>query len=71
MSGYQAVIFDMDGVLVDSEPLFFKAINDLLLKESAEAVADEEYQAELIGTTVEETWRRLIEMRELPDSLQS
>ncbi len=54
MSGYQAVIFDMDGVLVDSEPLFFKAINDLLLKESAEAVADEEYQAELIGTTVEE-----------------
>ena len=71
MTGYQAVIFDMDGVLVDSEPLFFKAINNLLLKESAEAVADEEYQASLIGTTVEETWRRLIEMRGLPDSLQS
>ncbi len=71
MSGYQAVIFDMDGVLVDSEPLFFKAINNLLLKESAEAVTDEEYQASLIGTTVEETWRRLIEMRGLSESLQS
>jgi HAD superfamily hydrolase (TIGR01509 family) len=71
MSGYQALIFDMDGVLVDSEPLFLKAINNLLLKESAEPVTDEENQNTLIGTTVEETWRRLIEMRSLPESLQS
>ena len=71
MSGYQAVIFDMDGVLVDSEPLFLKAVNNLLVKESAEPVTDEENQSTLIGTTVEETWRRLIEMRSLPESLQS
>ncbi len=71
MSGYQAVIFDMDGVLVDSEPLFLKAVNNLLVKESAQPVTDEENQTTLIGTTVEETWRRLIKMRGLPESLQS
>ena len=70
MSGYQAIIFDMDGVLVDSEPLFLKAINSLLVKESAEPVTDDENQTTLIGTTVEETWRLLIEMRGLPESLQ-
>ena len=58
MTGYQALIFDMDGVLVDSEPLFLKAINNLLVKESAEPVTDEENQSILIGTTVEEALRR-------------
>jgi HAD superfamily hydrolase (TIGR01509 family) len=70
MSGYQAVIFDMDGVLVDSEPLFLKAVNNLLVKESAEPVTEEENQNTLIGTTVEETWRRLKAMRGLPESIQ-
>ncbi len=71
MTGYQALIFDMDGVLVDSEPLFLKAINNLLVKESAEPVTDEENQSILIGTTVEETWRRLKQARGLLEPLQS
>ena len=71
MSAYHALIFDMDGVLVDSEPLFLKAINYLLVKESVEPVTDEENQSVLIGTTVEETWRRLKQRRGLPEPLQS
>ena len=71
MSGYQAVIFDMDGVLVDSEPLYLRAINNLLISESAEPVSDEENRTSLIGTTVEECWRRLKETRGLPEPLQS
>ena len=59
MAGYRAIIFDMDGVLVDSEPLFFNAINRLLIQEGAETVSDGENQEFLIGTTVEETWRQL------------
>ena len=27
MPGYKGILFDMDGVLVDSEPLFYKAVN--------------------------------------------
>ena len=27
MAGYKGILFDMDGVLVDSEPLFHKAVN--------------------------------------------
>ena len=71
MSGYQALIFDMDGVLVDTEPLFLKAINNLLIQEQAAPVTGEENQTLLIGTTVEETWRRLKETRKLAEPLQS
>ncbi|MCK9520817.1 MAG: HAD family phosphatase [Dehalococcoidia bacterium] len=33
MDGFAAVIFDMDGVLVDGEPLHFRAVNQLLGEE--------------------------------------
>ena len=66
MAGYRAIIFDMDGVLVDSEPLFHDAINRLLTQEGAEPVSAAENQEALLGTTIEETWRRLKRSRALP-----
>lgn len=33
LAGFAAVIFDMDGVLVDGEPLHFQAVNELLSEE--------------------------------------
>jgi HAD superfamily hydrolase (TIGR01509 family) len=33
LAGFAAVIFDMDGVLVDGEPLHFRAVNELLAEE--------------------------------------
>ena len=66
MAGYRAIIFDMDGVLVDSEPLFHDAINRLLTQEGAEPVSAAENQETLLGTTIEETWRRLKLSRALP-----
>jgi HAD superfamily hydrolase (TIGR01509 family) len=33
LAGFAAVIFDMDGVLVDGEPLHFRAVNELLAAE--------------------------------------
>ena len=66
MDGYQAIIFDMDGVLVDSEPLFLNAINRLLVQEGVDPVSEGENQEFLIGTTIQETWRQLKLRRPLP-----
>ena len=66
MGDFQAVIFDMDGVLVDSEPLFLSAINRVVTNEGAAPLSEAENEEFLLGTTVEETWRRLKELRSLP-----
>jgi HAD superfamily hydrolase (TIGR01509 family) len=65
MGNFRAIIFDMDGVLIDSEPLFLNAINRLLAEENASLVSEEENEQHLIGTTVEETLLRLKVMRQL------
>jgi HAD superfamily hydrolase (TIGR01509 family) len=61
MGEFQGIIFDMDGVLVDSEPLFLRAINQVLLNEGVSPLTEEENEQFLLGTTVEETWRLLRE----------
>lgn len=43
MPRFAAVIFDMDGVLVDGEPLHFRAVNELLAKEG-KAISLEQYK---------------------------
>ena len=63
------VIFDLDGVLVDSEPLYFKALNYVLQANSAVPLKDEENRG-LIGTTVEHTWTAVMQMRSLPLPLE-
>ena len=66
MTTYRAILFDMDGVLVDSEPLFLAAINRLLVQEGVEPVSEKENEEYLIGTTINETWRLLKLNRPLP-----
>ena len=66
MTRYRAILFDMDGVLVDSEPLFLAAINRLLVEEGVEPVSVQENEEFLIGTTIGETWRQLKLHRPLP-----
>ena len=57
---YHAVIFDMDGVLVDSEPAFFEAVNDVLTP-TGKRIEWEQYQR-LLGTSVSTTWAGVLEM---------
>lgn len=41
MTGFDAVIFDMDGVLVDGEPLHFETVNELLGREGKSITLDQ------------------------------
>jgi HAD superfamily hydrolase (TIGR01509 family) len=71
MGDFQGVIFDMDGVLVDSEPIFLSAINRLITNEGVDPISEEENEKHLLGTTVEITWERLREMRGLTGSTEN
>ena len=70
MGNFQAVLFDLDGVLVDSEPLYLAAINLLLSQCASRAISDEENQQFLIGTTVNETWTRIKSLRDLQQPIE-
>ena len=68
MAGYKGILFDMDGVLVDSEPLFHKAVNMMVERCGAAPITEEENNRYLLGTTVEETWIRVKELRDVPQT---
>ncbi len=54
---YRAVIFDLDGVLVDSEPIHFEALNEILSQEGI-TLTEEENQ-EFLALPANEVWGRL------------
>ena len=56
----KAVIFDMDGVLVDSEPLHFRS-NQITLKKYCHVDLDYKYYRQYIGSTVTYMWKKITE----------
>jgi HAD superfamily hydrolase (TIGR01509 family) len=62
-----AVIFDMDGVLLDSEPLHLRALNEVLAPLGYQATAAE--NQEFFGLTSEECWRVIMRRYALPGQL--
>lgn len=58
MSRFEAVIFDMDGVLIDSEPLHFAVLSELLRRAGRTYTRAENEQ--FIGTTSETMFSTLI-----------
>jgi len=60
----EAIVFDMDGVLLDSEPLHFEALSSVLAAEGVALTHAE--NEEFIGTTVETTFGTLIARYALP-----
>src|SRR5437867_1595321 len=58
MARFDAVIFDMDGVLIDSEPLHFVVLSDLLARAGHTLTRKENEQ--FIGTTSEVMFSTLI-----------
>ena len=56
---------------MDSEPLFLRAINELVTRAGNAPISEDENEEHLLGTTVEETWVRLKQLRRLPDTIES
>lgn len=51
---FRAVVFDMDGVLADSEPIYHRAMRDVLAP-LGHRVTDE-HQRAIMGHSIEDTW---------------
>jgi len=64
----KAIIFDMDGVLVDSEP-FHIEIEKRMFQKIGLDISDEEH-ATYMGTATDVMWRQIIEKRNLPLEVQ-
>ncbi len=63
----QAVVFDMDGVLLDSEPLHHLVVNELLAEHGVRV--DDALYRRYLGTTLEDTWSDLIRRFALPGTV--
>jgi len=63
MTNFTAVVFDMDGVIADSEPVYYEACNAVL--NPLGKVVTPELQLKAMGHGVEETWRILAEALDL------
>jgi HAD superfamily hydrolase (TIGR01509 family) len=62
------VVFDMDGVLLDSEPLHHLTVNGLLAEEGGHLSVDE--YLGYVGTTLEDTWSDLVQRFKLRGSFE-
>jgi beta-phosphoglucomutase len=60
-----AVLFDFDGVLVNSEPLHFRALQQTAAEEKLE-LTEEQYYTELLGFDDRGAFRRLMELNSRP-----
>ena len=64
----EAVIFDMDGVLADSEPLYHLSLNQVL-QSHGHSLTDEDNRI-ILGTTVDFTWQTLKERFRLDGEIE-
>lgn len=58
------IIFDMDGVIVDSEYIFLSTKTEMLLDEGIDT--DVSYQYQFMGTTFEFMWQKMKKEKNLP-----
>jgi HAD superfamily hydrolase (TIGR01509 family) len=66
---YEAIVFDMDGVLADSEPVYFAAMQAVLAPLGHEVTDD--HQRAIMGHSIEATWAYLRETFNLEGPLDA
>ena len=65
---FKSIIFDMDGVIIDSEPLHFE-VEKRLFKDLGLAISDQEHGS-FVGTASTTMWRHLKDKYKLTQSVQ-
>jgi beta-phosphoglucomutase len=60
-----AILFDFDGVIVNSEPLHFLALNEVLSRHGID-LSESQYYDELLGLTDRDAVRRIFERHDRP-----
>ena len=65
----KAVIFDMDGVLLDSEPIYYQ-IEKKFFKDLGITISDEEYHT-FIGLSMTEMWKRIKNNHNLKEEIET
>ena len=70
MENASGIVFDMDGVLIDSEPIYMETINLVLSCHGAGPLSADDYGA-FIGRHVAFTWPALRERYGLPASVEA
>lgn len=68
MSRIEAAIFDMDGVLIDSEPLHF--MSDITLLKRLNIETTKEYHNKYVGFSAPDKWREIKDEFNIQNSLQ-
>ena len=66
---FRAIIFDMDGVLTDSEPAFHAAVNDILAR-YGQTISLHDYE-QFIGSATPAMWTGMIARFALPVTLEA
>ncbi|PNQ85975.1 HAD family hydrolase [Paenibacillus polymyxa] len=64
----KAVIFDMDGVLVDSEPIYFEVERSSFAHFGAPMTEEEHHT--YVGVTLESMWRQVLDRHQLTHTLE-
>ncbi|MBE7900703.1 HAD family phosphatase [Paenibacillus polymyxa] len=64
----KAVIFDMDGVLVDSEPIYFEIERSSFAHFGAPMTEEEHHT--YVGVTLESMWRQVLDRHQLTHTLE-
>lgn len=68
----QAIIFDLDGLLVDTEPIHRRVFNTLLARYGVPyEISDEEFGRAFVGISQRENWEYLRARFHLPDSVDT
>jgi HAD superfamily hydrolase (TIGR01509 family) len=68
--GSRAVVFDMDGLMVDTEPLQFAAFRRQLWDDYRIELHDEDVRA-MVGHRIDENWRYLKARHDIPESIDT